>query len=112
MPSIQSQPVPIQTGDAYLLCTDGFWQYLQESEMQAMLIQAISADEWLKSMETAMLARVQAGNDNYSAIAVWLSAGASRPQQEDADNAAIPVDLHAEKNLPGNDNWAEGTLPL
>jgi len=112
MPSIQSQPVTVETGDAYLLCTDGFWQYLQEGEMQAMLIQASSAEDWLNNMETTLLERVQAGNDNYSAIAVWLSASASRPGQDDGENAAMRVGQFEDMTLQGNNNWAEGTLPL
>lgn len=58
---------------AYLLCTDGFWELILESEMQKSLRQSKSPQEWLDNMEKIILERGKdRPMDNYSAIGVWL----------------------------------------
>ena len=56
-----------------LLCSDGFWEYILEKEMCALLKKSHSAQEWLNQMCDIVEQR-GAGNDmdNYSAIAVWV----------------------------------------
>lgn len=69
-PHLEQSPISLHSGDAFLLCTDGFWEYVFEAEMEEELKQASSAAEWLKAMEQRLLARAPEGNDNYSAIAI------------------------------------------
>lgn len=69
-PYLEQSPLSLQLGDAFLLCTDGFWEYVFEAEMEADLRQADAAEDWLKAMELRLLARVPETNDNYSAIAI------------------------------------------
>ncbi|MGN0367741.1 MAG: PP2C family protein-serine/threonine phosphatase [Wujia sp.] len=57
----------------FLLMTDGFWEYIYESEMIACMKQADSAKSWIAAMEDLLLERTQEEeNDNYSAIAVMI----------------------------------------
>lgn len=57
---------------AFLLCTDGFWELIDESEMCALLHESKSVEEWLKKMtETVKKNGEGQKMDNYSAIAVW-----------------------------------------
>lgn len=56
---------------AFLLCTDGFWEYVYESEMEDTLRQARTPEAWLKAMEKILLSRVTGENDNYTAAAVF-----------------------------------------
>ncbi|MBP0974013.1 MAG: serine/threonine-protein phosphatase [Oscillospiraceae bacterium] len=58
--------------DALLLCTDGFWEYVLESDMTATLAAANSPEEWLSAMRDLLPERVPAHNDNNSAIAVMI----------------------------------------
>lgn len=62
-------------GDAYLLASDGFWEWITEREMETELAKAESAAAWLRGMELRVVERVVKleGNsvDNYSAIAIW-----------------------------------------
>jgi serine/threonine protein phosphatase PrpC len=67
-PDIGSSPVC--DGDVFLLCTDGFWEYLDETEMEQTLAGATSIDAWLAQLEARVLARGRPGQDNYSALAV------------------------------------------
>lgn len=84
-PSIQSTPRSVLNGDTFLLCTDGFWQMLDETDMARTLATAASVEDWLAAMETLLLMRVQAGHDNYSALAIWLRSPPQRGDGADAD---------------------------
>ena len=77
---IISSPFPLLPGDAFLLCTDGFWEYVEEEDMERMLRAAISAADWLKVLENQVIARGNKSQDNYSAIAVWCSEPGGAPQ--------------------------------
>ena len=57
-------------GDAYLLCSDGFWEHVYEDEMEEDLAMSRDADGWLSLMLARISARVLAGHDNLSAIAI------------------------------------------
>ena len=61
-------PIRIQNGDAFLICTDGFWDYVYETEMEADLLKSDSADAWLKYMLKRNILRAQNKGDNYTAI--------------------------------------------
>jgi serine/threonine protein phosphatase PrpC len=62
----------LREGDAFLLCTDGLWEYVDESAMERALVHSGSPQDWLGMMEAELLRHVKPGHDNYSAIAVWL----------------------------------------
>ena len=59
---------------AFLLCTDGFWEYVYEEEMEQTLAQAKDPDDWIARMEKILLSRVNGNNDNYSASVVFINA--------------------------------------
>lgn len=63
----QTPPAP---GDCYLLCSDGFWEYVDETLMQEALKQSKTPERWLGTMEAALLEKAEAGHDNYSALAI------------------------------------------
>lgn len=58
---------------AFLLCTDGFWELIFEKEMGDLLKESHSAQEWLSKMQE-IVERRGAGTDmdNYSAIAILV----------------------------------------
>lgn len=62
------EPFIVQPGDAFLLCTDGFWEYLSETEMLVDLLKAPSAKAWAEHMLVRIKKRQPEGNDNYSLI--------------------------------------------
>lgn len=88
------EEVTLQEGDVFLLCSDGFWEYVTEDGMLASLYKSANPDDWLKRMESQYLmpateeearqeGKVKAENDNYTAIAVWygLKPSPVRPKQ-------------------------------
>ena len=58
---------------AFLLCSDGFWEYVLEAEMTAELRRAASPDEWIASMRKILAGRIPADNDNNTAAAAWVN---------------------------------------
>lgn len=61
-------PIKIQNGDAFLLCSDGFWEYVYETEMEADLLKSDSSEMWLKHMLKRHILRAENKGDNYTAI--------------------------------------------
>ena len=70
-PAVGEAPYPLTSGDAFLLCTDGFWEYIDEPAMERALAGASSAADWLRTMEAQVVAGAGPGQDNFSALAVW-----------------------------------------
>ena len=57
---------------AFLLCTDGFWEYVYEAEMEQTLQKAKNPKAWLSNMEEILKKRVTSDNDNYSAAVIFV----------------------------------------
>ncbi|MCM1039015.1 MAG: protein phosphatase 2C domain-containing protein [Roseburia sp.] len=58
---------------AFLLCTDGFWEYVYEKEMEQELQAADSPQDWLERMRSHLEGRAEDDNDNNTAAAVWIT---------------------------------------
>ena len=56
--------------DALLLCTDGFWEYVLENDMEILLGLSNRPDQWLIKMKKVLEKNKQIKNDNNTAIAV------------------------------------------
>ncbi|MCH5162501.1 MAG: serine/threonine-protein phosphatase [Clostridiales bacterium] len=63
---------PLKPGDAFILCTDGFWEYVYEEEMEEDLASSETPEIAIKKMEERLLSRVTKYNDNYSAIVAMI----------------------------------------
>ena len=57
---------------AFLLCTDGFWEHVWETEMEADLAKSDSPARWLSYMAARIGKRMTGQNDNLSAVAVFI----------------------------------------
>lgn len=73
MPAITPAPAQLQAGDAFLLCTDGFWEYVYETEMEIDLSKSLSPDAWLRLMAIRRAERAPEDSDNFTALAVFIS---------------------------------------
>jgi PPM family protein phosphatase len=65
-------PLALRDGDAFLLCSDGWHDLLDTSDIEACLVDARSADAWLAAMQARVQAAQRPQQDNFSAIAVWV----------------------------------------
>ncbi len=71
-PDIQKAEGRFRAFESFLLCTDGFWEYVLEEEMEIDLAKSHSPDEWLKYMVGRLSKRVNGKNDNFTALAVFV----------------------------------------
>lgn len=79
-PSVEPELFRVEADDKFLICTDGLWECIEESELEQTLEHATSAEAWLRTLEDRVLARGHPRQDNYSAMAVWC--------KPDADSTA------------------------
>ena len=55
-----------------LLCSDGFWEYVNEDEMLEALTNTTTAHDWLEAMLKCHSEKADTFNDNYSAICLRI----------------------------------------
>lgn len=65
------RPVELVEGDAFLLCSDGWWDHFDDTALATTLAQSLTAQDWLARMQSHIAAQKRPRQDNYSAIAVW-----------------------------------------
>ena len=75
------RPDALEEGDAYLLCSDGWWSSLDVPFVTATLAAAGTPEEWLMLMQRRIEQQELPRQDNFSAIGVWIDdpAEATRP---------------------------------
>jgi len=78
-PDIRLIHEPMEPGDAVLLCTDGFWEFVTEQEMLLALKRARNAEDWLKRMTQLVRRRAKKDNDNNSAVVVLAQKSGKQP---------------------------------
>lgn len=69
-----AEPISIEPGDAFLLCTDGFWENISKEEIESSLKKSATASRWLAKMVRTVKKNIKniQGCDNYSAITVFV----------------------------------------
>lgn len=70
--SVSGEPIVMQEGDLFLLCTDGWWEYVDEALMEEMLEDADSVQDWLNTMAHRVAQSAKENADNYTALAVLV----------------------------------------
>lgn len=62
----------LEGGDAFILCSDGAWEYIKDGEMVADLLDSNSSEQWCKVMLGRIMSRVKGKNDNITLMAIRL----------------------------------------
>jgi len=62
--------VELMVGDSLLLCSDGLWELVSETEMELALARSHTAMEWIDRLGWWVAKRGKGGYDNYTALAV------------------------------------------
>jgi len=68
---IVAHGVALLPGDAFLLCSDGFWEALDDAAIEAALQKAPSVQSWIDALEQSVARQGPLGQDNYTALGVW-----------------------------------------
>jgi len=71
-PHLSEADFEVHDGDAFLLCSDGWYDPLEAADIEDTLAGACSALDWLDRMRAIVQQRERKNQDNYSAIAVWI----------------------------------------
>jgi serine/threonine protein phosphatase PrpC len=72
-PEPSADVIQLEDGDAFLLCTDGLWEWVLEADMERTLAAAADCDAWLAAMCALADANIGAAGkvrDNYSVYAI------------------------------------------
>ena len=67
-PTIYNYPDKITPGDAFMLCSDGAWEYLKDAEVLIDRLKSRSAKEWTERLLLRIMDRVDGTNDNLSVV--------------------------------------------
>lgn len=64
--------VELRPGDAFMMCTDGFWELINENEIIRALNISQTPQEWIDNMLLILNERLQPTSDNYTAVCVMV----------------------------------------
>ncbi len=62
----------IEQGDAFLLCSDGMWEYIWDEEILVDWLKSDSPKEWAEYLLLRAINRIDTGNDNLSIITLMI----------------------------------------
>ena len=62
----------LSPGDAFFLCSDGSWEFLDDEEIVIDLLKSRCAKQWTEYLLLRMMERIRGGNDNLTMLAVKL----------------------------------------
>lgn len=103
----------VSANDALLVCTDGFWEYVCESDMEKAIAEGTDAGLILGELEKVLISRVPETNDNYTAALVLFGGEDSfktpvtdkneNAVSEEPQNDGTPSEAKSENNTAAED---------
>jgi len=96
-PTILPHPRILPHGTSFLLCTDGFWENITESEMEVDFTKAEAPGQWLAWMTDRVMEHVNEESDNYTAIVATLN---STPASDAPSLSRSPKVAKAQPKTP------------
>lgn len=71
---VVEDPISIDKKQAFLMCTDGFWEYIEEKQMVKCLKKSSTPQEWLdKMVEIVKKNGADYDMDNFTATVFWIN---------------------------------------
>lgn len=70
--AVVSEPIPMNEGDAVLLCTDGLWEHVEDSESVFERAKTDDPGDWLRRLFRRAFSRAPSDHDNASAVALMV----------------------------------------
>lgn len=84
-----SERVPLQEGDALLLCSDGVWEPLGDACLLQTLQSSDNPSQWIEQIDAQVRAHAKPNQDNYTAMALWVRS--EDPEKEEVTRLLLPV---------------------
>lgn len=69
-PEIYDVGVMVKPNDAFMLCSDGVWEYLSDEEVAINFLKAEDAKQWAEELLLRVIDRVDGKNDNLTIMTV------------------------------------------
>ena len=76
-----SETHPVRPGDAFLLCTDGFWEHMCDEEILVDYLKSESATQWGQLMMLRVMRRLHPDSDNLT-FTVIVAADIQSPWEQ------------------------------
>nr|KAJ8743916.1 serine/threonine-protein phosphatase [Delftia sp. PS-11] len=73
-PTVRADALVLEPGDVFLLCSDGLWEDLHETQMESLLARSRHPDEWIQRMVEHVASLGNPHQDNLSALTAWVQA--------------------------------------
>lgn len=73
-PHVSAEPLALREGDAFLLCSDGWWGSVADADIERLHAGAATPEDWLDAMVAWATQRADPRQDNFSAIGCWVGA--------------------------------------
>jgi len=71
-PEVRVWDANLVSGDGFLLCSDGAWEYLRDGEIPIDMLKSHDAQEWAQLLVLRMMDRIVRDNDNLTVLTVML----------------------------------------
>ena len=68
VPDVYENRRPLKKDDAFMLCSDGLWEYLNDDEVMTDYLKSDGAREWAERLLLRAISRIRSGNDNLSIV--------------------------------------------
>ncbi len=72
-PSITPESIPLEKGDAILLCSDGLWEAVTDPEIIFDRCKTDDPEVWLKLLFERVMVKADTTHDNITGLAILLS---------------------------------------
>lgn len=72
IPELADKVQEISAGDAFLICSDGLWEYVFQEEIESDLASSETPEEWAKRLLCRRECRADSNCDNYSLISLFI----------------------------------------
>jgi PPM family protein phosphatase len=82
-------PLALARGDAFLLCSDGFWEVLDDVALELDYAGAEDAEAWIERLDARLRRHLRPDHDNYTAMGIYVTDAPELDRQEHVGNDAI-----------------------
>lgn len=72
-PELYDYNVNIKENDAFMLCSDGVWEYISDEEVMIDLLKSENSKEWAENLLVRLMDRIDGSNDNLTIMTIMVS---------------------------------------